>query len=148
MTGRDLLNSVDAFLPSEEDVVRMCPGESVAVAADHLQRNGARQVIVKLGGAGCYVLDGDGDAWEVPAYQVDAVDLTGAGDAFCGGFLVGIRETGDALWAALYGSVSASFIVEHSSAAGALGVDRGLAEARLEALATRVRRTTVSGRRG
>ncbi|CAG8617814.1 4543_t:CDS:2, partial [Racocetra fulgida] len=41
------------------------------------------------------------------------VDVTGAGNAFCGGFMVGLlRSNFDVFEAALYGSVSASFTVE------------------------------------
>ena len=43
------------------------------------------------------------------------VDTTGAGDAFCGGFQVGLFETGDPVQAALYGAVSASFVIEEFS---------------------------------
>lgn len=39
----------------------------------------------------------------------DALDPTGCGNTFCGGFLVGWYRTRDLLTAALWGSVSASF---------------------------------------
>jgi sugar/nucleoside kinase (ribokinase family) len=48
----------------------------------------------------------------VPAVSPRCVDPTGAGDAFCGGFLTGLIETGDPVEAALRGAVSASFAVE------------------------------------
>jgi sugar/nucleoside kinase (ribokinase family) len=54
---------------------------------------------VKLGEDGCYVTDGrEGDY--VTAYRTNIVDTTGAGDAFCAGFLhglisgKGIRDSG------------------------------------------------------
>ncbi|GAQ89655.1 hypothetical protein KFL_005470070 [Klebsormidium nitens] len=40
-------------------------------------------------------------------------DPTGCGNAFCGGFLVGWLEHRDLLTGALYGSVAASFMLEH-----------------------------------
>lgn len=54
-----------------------------------LRARGVGTVAVKLGEAGAYV---DGPAWRghVPAYVVDVVDTTGAGDAYCGGFLAGV----------------------------------------------------------
>ncbi|MCC8166228.1 MAG: PfkB family carbohydrate kinase, partial [Planctomycetes bacterium] len=52
---------------------------------------------------------------------------TGAGDSFCGGFLVGLRETGDAVEAALYGTVSSSFVVEGFGAEHTYAVTRALA---------------------
>jgi len=48
----------------------------------------------------------------VPAIPTTVVDTTGAGNAFCGGFLAGFIQTGDLLTAARYGRVAASFLVE------------------------------------
>jgi sugar/nucleoside kinase (ribokinase family) len=42
------------------------------------------------------------------------VDPTGAGNAYCGGFLAGYIETGDVLTAARYGAIAASFLVEQA----------------------------------
>jgi len=47
----------------------------------------------------------------VPAYPCSVIDATGAGNSYCGGFLVGYLRTRDVLHAALYGTVSASFTV-------------------------------------
>jgi sugar/nucleoside kinase (ribokinase family) len=48
----------------------------------------AETVVVKRGARGCVVVDADGRR-ELPAVAADAVDTTGAGDAFAAGFLVG-----------------------------------------------------------
>ena len=58
-------------------------------------------------------------------------DLTGAGDSFCGGFAQGYLETGNAFQAALYGTTSASFIIEGFGGLHALAVSRQQAEQRL-----------------
>jgi ribokinase len=57
--------------------------------ADALIGRGARIVAVKLGGDGCYVTDGR-ERHLIAAFKVKAVDTTGAGDAFCAGFLYGL----------------------------------------------------------
>jgi len=57
-----------------------------AAAAAWARARGAATVAVKLGPDGSYV-DGDGFAGHVPARTVDAVDSTGAGDAFVAGML-------------------------------------------------------------
>jgi ribokinase len=67
-------------------------------------------------------------------------DVTGAGDAYCGGFMVGLSETGDPVEAALRGAISASITVEGIGATYALGTTPGLAEARLRSLRDSVRR--------
>ncbi len=51
--------------------------------AEGLRRAGARSVVITLGAAGALVADGDG-VDRIPAYRVDVVDTTGAGDAFVG----------------------------------------------------------------
>jgi sugar/nucleoside kinase (ribokinase family) len=57
----------------------------------------------------------------VPAYwswwskedQEHVIDVTGAGNAFCGGYAYGwIKTNGDAVESTYFGSISASFIVE------------------------------------
>jgi sugar/nucleoside kinase (ribokinase family) len=59
-----------------------------ARASARLRELGAREAVVTLGGGGCHV---SADAFErhVRGCQVDAVDGTGAGDAFAAGFLYG-----------------------------------------------------------
>jgi sugar/nucleoside kinase (ribokinase family) len=48
----------------------------------------------------------------IAAVPVPVVDPVGAGNAYCGGFLVGWLETGNLRLAGRYASVAASFLVE------------------------------------
>ena len=57
--------------------------------ADILLKKGVQIVAVKLGSRGCYVTDGKENRL-VKAFKVKVVDTTGAGDAFCAGFLYGL----------------------------------------------------------
>lgn len=57
--------------------------------ADALIGKGVKIVAVKLGGDGCYVTDGR-ERHLIEAFKVNVVDTTGAGDAFCAGFLYGL----------------------------------------------------------
>lgn len=70
----------------ETRVARALPTAfEVRAACREVQRQGARQVIVTCGGEGVYFTDGDNlDApiVHLAAREVDAVDVTGAGDAF------------------------------------------------------------------
>ncbi len=47
--------------------------------------------VVKMGAEGSLIV-GDGRVWEVAADRVEAVDTTGAGDAYAGGFLYGLAR--------------------------------------------------------
>lgn len=51
-----------------------------------LERTGAREVVLKLGGEGCLIRD-HGELCRLPPFVVEVVDTTGAGDAFTAGFL-------------------------------------------------------------
>jgi ribokinase len=57
--------------------------------AEAMLRKGVKVVAVKLGSRGCYVTDGR-QSYNVEAFKVSVVDTTGAGDAFCAGFLYGL----------------------------------------------------------
>lgn len=51
--------------------------------------------------------------WDWKTDGEHVIDVTGAGNAFCGGFLVGWVQThGDPVESALFGAVSASYAVE------------------------------------
>jgi sugar/nucleoside kinase (ribokinase family) len=47
-------------------------------------------VALKMGADGCLVIEDTGNAIRLPAFQVDIVDATGAGDAFAAGFIAGV----------------------------------------------------------
>ena len=72
-------------------------------------------VVVRAGKEGCFVASLNKRKW-LPAYHHDGskvVDPTGGGNGFLGGFAVGlVRNEGDAVEAARWGSVAASFCIE------------------------------------
>jgi ribokinase len=104
-------------------------------AAEAFGALGAGCVVLKLGAQGQYVYEPASDRkWHVPAYPARLVDVTGAGDSYCGGFLVGLDQTGDPLEAALRGCVTASLVVEGVGALYALDQPRHLLSQRLAEL--------------
>ncbi|MCC7358656.1 MAG: carbohydrate kinase family protein [Anaerolineales bacterium] len=132
-----ILRHVDAFLPSEMETRGFFaePLSDLWAAVEAFGALGAPVVVLKLGARGQYVYDTAGRRrWRVPAYPARVVDVTGAGDAYCGGFLVGFAQTGDPVEAAVRGCVTASLVVEGTGALYAL--DRA---AELEARAAQVR---------
>jgi sugar/nucleoside kinase (ribokinase family) len=126
-----------AFLPSEDEVRSLYSGRSTDLweMMDGLAAMGCEFVIVKRGVAGQYLLDASSHSrWEVPSYPARFINPTGAGDAFCGGFLAGYLRTFDPLQAVLHGNISASLVIEGVSPYFAKDVLQGLPQARLEAL--------------
>ncbi|GMR09678.1 MAG: hypothetical protein BMS9Abin28_0498 [Anaerolineae bacterium] len=133
----DLLRGLRAFLPSESEVRSYFQPRPPDLweMAESLSELGCPIVGIKRGGAGLYLWDQENRRrWHIPAYPARVVDVTGAGDAFCGGFLVGLSETDDVFEAGLRGSVSASLAIEGAGALYAMGAAPGLPQARLDAL--------------
>jgi sugar/nucleoside kinase (ribokinase family) len=86
--GRDLLDAlseVDIFFPNEvelEGVTGLRDREEALRSVD----NGRTLTVVKLGIDGCMALE-SGKVVVTPAFRVEPVDTTGAGDSFNAGFL-------------------------------------------------------------
>jgi sugar/nucleoside kinase (ribokinase family) len=139
---RGLVNGLTAFLPSLEEITSLFWGQTndpweMATAIGEF---GCEYVVIKCGARGQLLYDaGNRRRWEIPAYPVRLADPTGAGDAFCGGFLAGYRKNYDPLEGALCGNVSASLAIEGSGPFHPLDAAPGLAEARLGALREMVR---------
>ena len=94
----DLLGLVDYLTPNEGEAAALTGIEvqdldSGRRAAARLVERGAGTVIVTLGEQGALVCDG-GSAVHFEAFPVEAVDTTGAGDAFCGALAVGLAAGG------------------------------------------------------
>ncbi len=135
-----LLGGVDAFLPSAKELAELAPGLAPEAALVALSRRTDAILVAKLGAAGSLLLDRDrGRLVRIGVVATDAIDPTGAGDAYCGGFIAGLVATDDAVAAAVRGTVSASFAVEGFGALHALGADRALAERRVHAVVSTIR---------
>lgn len=79
------LEEVDLFLPNEVELAAITGCADMAGGLRALQ-NGQTRTVVKRGQLGCASLD-EGQLLEVPAFAIDPVDSTGAGDSFDAGFL-------------------------------------------------------------
>lgn len=64
------------------------------------------------------ILLSKGEEHHVPAIPAQVVDLTGAGDVFAAAFFVRLRETHDAIAAAIYGTAAATIAIEHPGTQG------------------------------
>lgn len=91
MLPHDLLQLTDWLIPNEVEASMLTGGavrtlEQAETAGRALQLSGPRGVVITLGERGAMLIDYDGAAQAVPVEAVKAVDTTGAGDAFVGGF--------------------------------------------------------------
>jgi ribokinase len=84
-----ILKRTVVFMPNSRELTLLTGIEDHVKGAEKMLELGVKIVAVKLGGKGCYVTDRR-ESHHVEAFKVQIVDTTGAGDAFCAGFLYGL----------------------------------------------------------
>jgi ribokinase len=77
------------LMPNLKELELLTRASDYTEGAKSLVKKGVKIVAVKLGDKGCYVTDGR-ESHLIEAFKVKAVDTTGAGDAFCAGFIYGL----------------------------------------------------------
>ena len=137
---RSWLSHVQVFMPSEGEVLGFFgAGAGMAECARRLAELGPEIVAIKMSTRGSIVYErASGELDHIPIFATRTVDATGAGDSYCGGFMVGYAETRSARQAGLYGTVCASFTVESPGALYVLDIKPEQARERLEALEQKV----------
>jgi sugar/nucleoside kinase (ribokinase family) len=83
------LRHTDLFIPSLAEVVGITGVSDPAAAATTLRELGVGFAIVTDGPRGAWV-NHDDFVGHIPAFEVDTIDTTGAGDSFTGGVLIGL----------------------------------------------------------
>ncbi|MDH5713740.1 MAG: carbohydrate kinase family protein [Candidatus Bathyarchaeota archaeon] len=98
-----------------ENEMRLLTGKSYREGSKTLLNMGINVVAVKLGKMGCYVTDGK-EAHLVAPYKVKVMDTTGAGDAFCAGFLYGLIKNKELYECGMLGNFVASRCIMETGA--------------------------------
>jgi ribokinase len=84
-----IIRSSYVFMPNAVELELLTGEADYRKGADLMIGVGVKIVAVKLGSQGCYVTDGS-ERLRIEPFKVKVVDTTGAGDAFCAGFLYGL----------------------------------------------------------
>jgi len=126
---KPLIRRSFVVLPNEREI-RLLTGRDYEEGARILMREGVHVVAVKLGGRGCYVTDG-GESHLIEPFRVEVVDTTGAGDAFCTGFLYGLIKKKDLYECGRWGNFVASRCIQRIGAREGLPRIEDLAQAGL-----------------
>ena len=94
--SKELIALADYVTPNETEAsywsgIEVVDDESAMKAAEVIRSKGAKNVIITLGKRGSLIYS-DEDKFFMDSFKVEAVDATGAGDAFNGGFARAIEK--------------------------------------------------------
>ena len=101
-----LVAAADLLLPSGEELERAAGVEGEAEAIRRLFEVGVKEIVLKRGAEGATYFGRDGDRIDAPAFVVQEVDPTGAGDCFGGAYLTCRRLGMSPQQALTYGSAA------------------------------------------
>ena len=105
---QDIAKLTDAVSPNLEEA-RILTGKTEPMDLIHCLTESAPLVALRMGAQGSLVAQKGGPVYQVSTVRVPKiVDLTGAGNAYCGGLVVGLVTSGSLAEAVRYAAVSAS----------------------------------------
>jgi ribokinase len=114
---KDLLEQVDVLIPNEYETalmtgMRLQSSADIYHAAEKLLSLGPKDLIVTMGSQGAMLFNEKmNQGMTIPAWQVQTVDTTAAGDCFVGALAVGICEGKSLPVAAEFASAAAAISV-------------------------------------
>jgi ribokinase len=111
------LNNVEIVVVNEPEAsalsgLEVTDVESAEAAAVELRELGVSTAIITLGEAGSVIATREGDITHVPAFPVEAVDTTAAGDTYCGCLVVALAEGKNLTEAVRFASAAAALCVQ------------------------------------
>ena len=109
---RAVLPHLSLFSPNIDEATAVTGLTDPATIADLFLSWGTPLVAIRMGANGSFVKTQAGEQWHLPAVPTNIVDVTGAGNSYCGGFLTGLGDGLSAFAASLRAAVSASFALE------------------------------------
>jgi len=84
----ELLSKIDIFMPNEMEIMVTSGETNLDDAIKRILDAGVKAVVVKRGKKGCMVAY-DKEVFQLPSFEINVKDSTGAGDSFDAGMLLG-----------------------------------------------------------
>jgi 5-dehydro-2-deoxygluconokinase len=109
----------DIIVGNDEEFAVLAGGGDSLHHAETLARLPGRIVVHKMGDKGCVAFE-NGARFDTPIFQVKALKPTGAGDAFMGGFMIGLVAGAEVPDAVLRGNAAAAIVVTKVGCAPAM----------------------------
>ncbi len=111
-----VLSRVELITPNEVEAeiltgIPVDGEENAGKAADYFFEKGVKNVLITMGGKGVFLATPQKRGM-IPAYRVNAIDTTGAGDAFNGGLAAALAEGKDLWEAASFANALAAISVQ------------------------------------
>jgi sugar/nucleoside kinase (ribokinase family) len=107
----DCLPLLDWFVPSFEEASAITRESDPSRISRFLMEKGVQNVVVKLGESGCFVQEKNAKGCYVEPFKVRTIDTSGAGDAFCAGFITGLCKGWPANQCAEFGNAAGALCV-------------------------------------
>jgi len=86
-----ILSNSDVIFPTADEAMILTSKKSLKEACMELLKRGPKIVVLKEGKNGSSVFTFE-EEFRIPAFEVEEVDPTGAGDCYCAGFIAGMLK--------------------------------------------------------
>lgn len=123
-----LLKNVDILIPNATEAqmisgIEITDDASAKKSIAAIMSRGVKTVIVTIGSKGAVTLQ-DGELVKVPAFSVQSVDATAAGDTFCGALCVSLCKNNSLKDAILYANKASSISVTRMGAQASIPYEK------------------------
>jgi ribokinase len=93
----EILKYISYITPNETEAfelsgIEVKDPQTALKAAKKIYHMGVQSVIITMGRQGAFLYTGEGEGEFIPSYKVEAIDTTGAGDAFNGGLAYALSK--------------------------------------------------------